>query len=366
MNIIYLVNFDIYKNFSSIKTIGGIEVVTENVINGLRKQGNRVWVPQRENKPNWVNKEDIDIVCASSYDPLTFLQLLIYKNKFKDTAAIVQHAHTTYEDLKGNLLPNISFFNYLVKLWIKILYSQAHLLITPTKYSKKLLQQIQTRPTYPIYAVSNGVILNEFKEKKNYRLNFRNFLNENYNVPLDSKIILNVGLPWKRKRVDLFGKIAEKLPEYYFVWVGPLDVNNKDIRKVLCLSNVIFTGFYKDIREPYYGSDVLLITSDEENQCIPLLEASLCGLPLVIRDIEVFDWLEHNKSTFKGKNPQDLIIGIEKIILDKEYREKLIKNAKNITLKNHSFNQTLAEIIKLFKMAGRIKKIWDKKRKNLL
>lgn len=363
MNIIYLVNFHIYKNFAGIESVGGIEVVTENVINGLKEFGHNVWVPQREDEPDWVEKGDVDIICASSYDPLTFIQIIKYKNKFNETAAVVQHAHTTYEDLKGNLLPDSALFNYLSKIWIKILYSQAHLLITPTEYSKSLLENIQTTKTYPIYAVSNGVIINNFKKDDRYRKNFRNYLEKEYSIPNDSKIVLNVGLPWKRKRVDIFGKVAKKLPNYYFIWVGPLN-DNPDVKKASKLDNVFFTGFYDDIREPYYGSDVLLVTSDEENQGIPLLEAALCGLPLVIRDIEVFNWLEHNENAYKGNTSNELSKGIEKVLLDKEYRDKIITNAKKITLREHSFRNSLQKIINLFKIALKIKNLWERKRYN--
>ncbi|MBD3211584.1 MAG: glycosyltransferase [Candidatus Lokiarchaeota archaeon] len=360
MNIIYLVNFHIYKNFANIESVGGIEVVTENVINGLKTKGHDVWVPQRDKKPEWAEEGQVDIICASSYDPLTFLQLLKYKNKYYQTAAVVQHAHTTYEDLKGNILPDLSFFNHLSKIWIRILYSQAHLLITPTEYSKELLEKIQNSKTYPIYAISNGVIIDRFKKFENYRKNFRNYLEKNYDIPSDSTIILNVGLPWKRKRVDLFGEVARKLPDYYFVWVGPIN-DNPDIAKITELDNVIFTGFYDDIREPYYGSDVLLITSDEENQGIPILEAALCELPLVIRDIKVFDWLEHNKSAYKANNSEKLTQGIKKVLSNKEYREKIIKNAKKKVIKEHSFQKTIQKIIQLFKIALKIKEVWERK-----
>ncbi|TXT65877.1 MAG: putative Processive diacylglycerol alpha-glucosyltransferase [Promethearchaeota archaeon] len=361
MNIIYLVNFHIYKNFANIESVGGIEVVTENVINGLKENGHKVWVPQREIKPKWAKDGQVDIVCASSFDPLTFLQLLKYKKKYIKTAAIVQHAHTTYEDLKGNILPDRSIFNHLSRIWIRILYSQAHLLITPTEYSKKLLENIQSSKTYPIYAVTNGVNVEKFKKLEKYRKNFRNYLTKHYHIPSDSKIILNVGLPWKRKRVDLFGDVAKNLPEYYFVWVGPIN-DNADITKTSELDNVIFTGFYDDIREPYYGSDVLLITSDEENQGIPILESAICELPLVIRDIKVFDWLEHNKSAYKANSSKKLAQGIQKVLSNKEYREKIIKNAKKKVTKYHSFEKTLQKIIGLFKMALKIKEVWERKR----
>jgi len=364
MNIIYIVNFYIYKNLTSLPTVGGIEVTTLDIIQELRNRDNNVWVPSEQEKPNWVEKGEVDIICSSSFDPITFFQVLMYKNKYKETAAVVQHAHTTYEDLKGNILPDVSFFNKILKLWIRILYSQAHLLITPSDYAKECLEAIQKTKTYPIWSVSSGIIIDKFeKTDKAYGPRFRQYLNENYDIPLDAVIILNVGLTWKRKRVDIFGEIAKKFPKYYFVWVGPIN-DNPDVENISKLNNVIFTGFYDDIREPYYGADILLVPTEEENLCLPLIEASLCKLPIVARDIPAFNWLEHNISAYKGINVNDLVNGIKKIIKKRSFREKIIKNACETAKNKHDFSETVDTIENYFKKALLIKKIWDKRENN--
>ncbi|TFF92718.1 MAG: glycosyltransferase [Promethearchaeota archaeon] len=362
MNIIYIVNFYIYKNLTSLPTVGGIEVTTLDIIQELRNRGHNVWVPSEQEQPNWVDQENVDIICSSSFDPITFFQVIMYKNKYKKTAAVVQHAHTTYEDLKGNILPDNAFFNKLLKLWVRILYSQAHLLITPSDYARKCLEAIQKTRTYPIWSVSSGIIIEKFEKDNGYGLKFRKYLKKNYDIPLDATIILNVGLTWKRKRVDIFGKVAERFPNYYFVWVGPIN-DNPDVEDVSKLDNVIFTGFYDDIREPYYGSDVLLVPTDEENLCLPLIEASLCKLPVVARDIPAFDWLEHEISAYKGNELEDFIEGIKKIIKTREFKQKLVENACETAKNKHDFSETVDTIEDYFNKALLIKKIWDRKRR---
>ncbi|MBN1214303.1 MAG: glycosyltransferase family 4 protein [Candidatus Lokiarchaeota archaeon] len=361
MNIIYIVNFHIYKNLKKLDTVGGIEVTTEDIIKELKNRQHNVWVPQREKKPGWVKKGNVDIICSSSFDPITLFQLYKLKKKYRKTAAIVQHAHTTYEDLKGNVLPNVSIINKLVKLYVRLLYSQAHLLITPSDYAKSCIEGIQKTQTYPILSVSSGIILKKYSDKKNYRDKFREYINKKYNIPKDAIIILNVGLIWKRKRVDTFCKIAKNLPNYYFIWVGPIN-NSPEVEKASNLNNVFFTGFYEDIREPYFGADILLNTSDEENLCLPLIEASLCYLPIVARDIEVFNWLEHDLSAYKAKTLNDFIQGIEKILKDSNYKKKLIENACDQAKKMHDFNDTVDRIEIYFDKALKIKKIWDRLR----
>ncbi len=361
MNIIYIVNFHIYKKFKKLDTIGGIEVTTEDIIQELKNRGHNLWIPNRQKKPKWVEEGNVDIICSSSFDPLTFLQLYRFKNQFKKTIAVVQHAHTTYEDLKGNLLPDIPIINKIIKLWVRLLYSQAHLLMTPSDYAKTCIEGIQKSRTYPIWSVSSGIIIEKFTEKKEYRIKFRQYLNEKYKIPIDATIILNVGLTWKRKRVDTFRQVAEKLPNYYFIWVGPTS-DNPEVEKASKLNNVFFTGYYDDIREPYYGADILLNTSDEENLCLPLIEASLCKLPVIARDIEVFNWLEHNISAYKANDVNDFIQGIKKILDDLIYKKKLVKSACEKAKKMHDFSDTVDTIEGYFKKAIMIKKIWDRRK----
>lgn len=366
MNIIFIEQFQIYKKFSNVETIGGIETNTKDVISELRKRGHNIWTPNTQRIPGWVSKGNVDIIAASTFDPLTYFQILKYKKKYNDTAAVVIHGHTTVEDLRGNFVPDMPIFNMIFKFWLKILYGTAHLLITPSHYSKKCLEQIQTSMTYPIIPVSNGIRLEEFEkedfEKENYRTSFRNFLNDNYKVPYDAKIILNVGLSWKKKGVNTFGEIARRFPDYYFVWVGPIN-KNPDIDQALELDNVIFTGFYPDIRDAYFGSDLFLNTSYVENQGIPLIEAAICKLPIVARDLPAFDWVSHDHSCFKANNINEFTEGIKLLMKDKEKRNLYIKNAYEDAVKYHDFKKIGQKIENLYQKALRIKKIWDHKRK---
>ena len=258
-------------------------------------------------------------------------------------------------------MPDKPIFNSLIKLWLRIHYGAAHLVISPSDYAKQCIENIQSSMTYPIYAVSNGIRLEKFKKKDEYRPKFRKFLNEKYRVPLDAKVILNVGLSWKKKGVDIFEKIAKALPDYYFVWVGPIN-KNPDIDEALKQKNVIFTGFYDDIREPYYGADLFLNTSYNENQGIPLIEAAICKLPIVASNLPAYDWVEHDESCYKAEKIEDFVKGIEKILSDKVFREKIINTAYKTAVDIHDFNKIGEKIEKLYKRALLIKKIWDRKR----
>ena len=362
MNIIFVVNFGLYKKYTKIKSVGGIETNTNDIIKELMLRGHKIWIPENElEEPEWVKNGEVDIIAAPTFDPLTYIQVGKYKKRFKHRAAVVRHAHTTVEDMVGNILPDKPIFNSLLELWLRIQYGPAHLLITPSEYSKQCLLNMQRSLTYPIYAVSNGIRLENFIEKKEYRNNFRRYLNEKFDVPINATIILNVGLSWKKKGVDIFSKIAEALPEYYFVWVGPIN-KNPDIDEALKLKNVEFTGFYDDIREPYYGADVFLNTSRVENQGIPLIEAAICNLPIVAKNLPAYDWVVHDESCYKAEKTGEFVEGIKKVLSDNIYKDKIIKNANKTAIEIHDFNKIGDKVEALYEKAIRIKKIWDKRR----
>jgi len=360
MNILFIENFKLFKKLTSVKTIGGIETNTNDIIKDLRQKGHKIWVLNRDVKPKWLEKEEINLIAASTFDPITYFQISKYKKKYK-TAAVVIHGHTTVEDLAGNFVPDKPIFNKIFKYWLKLLYGQAHLLITPSEFSKECLMNIQTFLTYPIHVVSNGICIEEFKENNNYRTNFRRFLSQQYGISEDSVVIINVGLSWRKKGVKTFGEIAKKLPEYYFVWVGPIN-KNPEIDEAIKLNNVIFTGFYDDIREAYYGADLLLNTSWVENQGIPIIEAAICKLPIVARDLSAFDWVSHDHSCYKAQGVDEFVEGINKIVSNSNFRKKIVENACGDAKELHDFERIGEKIEKLYSRAIKVKKIWDRKR----
>ena len=84
MNIIFVINFDLYKRFTKIKSVGGIETNTNDVIKELKQRGHNVWVPERQREePEWVRNGEVDIITASTFDPLTYLQVENTKSVLK-------------------------------------------------------------------------------------------------------------------------------------------------------------------------------------------------------------------------------------------------------------------------------------------
>lgn len=247
-------------------------------------------------------REDFDIVHINTVFPKS----VAFADKAKRASKkVVYHGHSTKEDFKNSF----AFSNQLApafKRWLELCYNKGDLILTPTEYSKKILESYKLKPE--IEVVSNGIDLDFWQEKPNDRANFY----EKYGLDKNKKSIISVGLPIKRKGIDNFVYLAGKMPEYEFIWFGKLNpaVMPADIKKLIdkAPKNLHFPGYIssEDVREAYSGSDLYVFLTREETEGIVLLEALATKADILIRDIEIFeDGYIDGVNIYKGKTNEE-------------------------------------------------------------
>lgn len=256
-------------------------------------------------------QDDYDIVHINWYGPNSFALAKIAHKKGKK---IVYHAHSTEEDFKNGFIFSKQV-SPAFKKWITKCYCLGDVILTPTPYSKHLLESYGIKNK--IYAISNGIELDKFKRNEELRKSFR----ERYHLSEDDKVIIGVGLYIERKGIVDFVELAKRLPEYKFIWFGysPLSVATKEVRVAVNtkLENLLFAGYVEQeyIIEAMNGCDLYVFPTYEETEGIPIIEACACKTPALIRDIPVFDeWLVDNKNVYKAKNIEEFADKIKKII----------------------------------------------------
>ena len=231
----------------------------------------------------------------------------VLKKAKKNGKPVIYHTHTTSEDFRGS----IRFSNqlsHIIRFWAKKLYSNADYLISPTKYTKNLISKKYVK-NKEIRVISNGIDKEKFSKNEDLGKKFR----EKFNYNINDTIIMSAGLPFQRKGILDLVEIAKKNPEYNFVWFGASSIKNilpNRIRKVIehPPKNLIFPGFVEEeiLLGAYSTADLFFFPTYEENEGIVILEALAMKLPILIRDIPVYeDWLLDKKSCFKGKNNED-------------------------------------------------------------
>lgn len=218
---------------------------------------------------------------------------------------VIYHGHSTMEDFKNSFI----FSNQiapLFKRWLVYAYRKGDLVLTPTNYSKKILETYGLNR--PIEVVSNGIDLDFWQKKLSDRENFY----KKYGLDTEKKSIISVGLPIKRKGIDDFLRLARRMPQYEFVWFGKLDraLMSPEIKKEMedVPDNFHTPGYVssENLREAYGGSDVYAFLTREETEGIVLLEALATKAKILIRDIEIFeDSFVDGENIYKGKSLDD-------------------------------------------------------------
>ena len=254
---------------------------------------------------------DFDIIHMNFYGPNSYALAHLAKKKGKK---IVYHAHSTEEDFKNGFIFSKQIAPAFKK-WLIKCYSLGDVIITPTPYSKKILEGYGIKSK--IYALSNGIELDKFKCNKSLNKKFR----DKYNYKNSDKIIVGIGLYIERKGIVDFVELAKMLPEYKFIWFGysPLKASTPDVKKAVNtkLDNLNFAGYVEeeDIIMALNGCDLYLFPTYEETEGIPIIEACACKCKSLIRDIGVFDdWLIDGVNTYKAKDLDEFYIKIKKII----------------------------------------------------
>lgn len=94
------------------------------------------------------------------------------------------------------------------------------------------------------------------------------------------------------KRIDMFLRavqiVAAKIPDVRAVVVG--DGALRDELRMLCAQlridrNVSFAGHQSDVESWLHKSRIFVLTSDSEGLSLAMMEAMMCGLPVVVSDV---------------------------------------------------------------------------------
>ena len=232
----------------------------------------------------------------------------------KQGAKVIYHAHSTEEDFRNSFVLSNQIAPFVRRHLIHN-YSMADAIITPTPYSKRLLENYGI--DLPIYAVSNGIEINRYKYDAEEVKAFRRY----FSLSDDQKVVIGVGLYFERKGIQDFMEVAKYFPELTFIWFGhtPLFTVPQSVRHVIKSAprNVILPGYVKGpiIEGAYSSADCFFFPSYEETEGIVVLEALASKCPVLIRDIPVYaDWLVDGVHCHKGNNNLEFVDKITKII----------------------------------------------------
>lgn len=265
----------------------------------------------------------------------------------KQGKKVVYYGHSTMEDFCNSFIGS-NQAAALFKKWICRCYNLGDVILTPTKYSRCLLSGYGLKPH--IHAITNGVDTEFFHKDKEMRKRFR----WKYQIPDCRKVVISAGHLIPRKGIFDFLKLAAGMPEVLFIWFGggnswalPLAVKRAIREKT---KNVIFAGHVQpqELKEAYCGADAFAFFSYEETEGIVVLEALACEIPVIVRNIPVYDgWLEEDVHVYKAGNIAEFRQGL-KSILDEDCSN--MTNLGRRLAEEHSLYQTGLRLDEIYQM----------------
>lgn len=241
--------------------------------------------------------DDYDLLHINTIGPASMATIMSARRHHKP---IIFHAHSTEEDFRNSFI----FSNQVApiyKRYLVAMYKTADAIITPTPYSKKLIQNYGI--TLPIDDVSNGVNLSRYEFNKDKAYAFRRY----FDLDENQKVVIGVGLYLHRKGIQDFLEVAANFPDIIFIWFGHSpSLSIPSGLKMLIENhapNVVLPGYVKGpiIEGAYMSSNLFFFPSYEETEGIVVLEALAAKCPVLVRDIGVYElWLENNKNCYKA------------------------------------------------------------------
>lgn len=213
---------------------------------------------------------------------------------------VVYYGHSTMQDFRDSFVGS-NLLAPLFKRWLCLCYGLGDIVLTPTPYARGILQ------TYglpcPVRAMSNGVDTGFFAPDKARGAAFR----RKYRLSDDQKVVVNAGHFMQRKGILEFIALARALPLVEFYWFGytPPALVPAPVRHAMAAApdNLHFAGFVTqaELRDAYCGADLFCFCSHEETEGIVVLEALACGVPVLLRDIPVYEgWLTDGVNVYKA------------------------------------------------------------------
>ncbi|KRN78537.1 hypothetical protein IV52_GL000813 [Fructilactobacillus lindneri DSM 20690 = JCM 11027] len=204
----------------------------------------------------------------------------------------IGYVHFLPETLEGSLKIPTPFRQLFYKYIIAFYKRMDHIVVVNPTFIPKLVAY--GIPESKITYIPNFVSKKEFYPVSRTT---KEALKHKYGYEPNKFTILCTGQVQTRKGVLDFAKLARENPEYQFVWVGGFSFGSMtagytELKKLVenPPANLSFPGIVnRDKLVDYYNlADLFLLPSYNELFPMSVLEAFSCGIPVVLRNLELY------------------------------------------------------------------------------
>ena len=274
------------------------------------------------------DKNDADIVHVHSINPNFYF-------KMKNTKGVsVCYVHFLPHTLDGSIKLPKPILNIFKKYVIKFYNNADHLVVVNPIFIKDLEKYNIKREkiTYiPNYVSKDNFYKKSKKEKDNIR--------SELGISKDSFVVLGVGQIQTRKGVLDFVSVAKSLPDITFVWCGGFSFGKitdgyDELKQIYenPPSNLKFLGIVPrdKMNDMFNMADLLFMPSYNELFPMAILEAVNIGIPLLLRDLDLYEDILFKKY-LSGNNNDEFVLCIKKLSSDLKFYQKYSKLSDEIS-----------------------------------
>lgn len=362
-------------HINSSKSIGGGEIHTLNLVNGLLEGNQTVFLACRTGSKlaSMSQAQKISTLELDLKNSLDFISTIKLAKFCKKNNIDVIHAHLARD--------------YWIAYITKLLYKRAKLVFTrhvsfPIKST--LLKKKMYKSTDKIIAVASAVeksLLDSgvvIKEKISVIYNgidvskinnaVKNKLRKELDLNNDAVIIGTIGSFCPNKDQLTFIKsipdIINKIPNAVFVIIGSGDENYKKeldelVKKLGLTGKVRFLGARSDIYDLIKDFNVFLLTSKQEGFPLVIIEAMAAGVPVISTNVGGISEVIKNNETgilIPPESPKELSKAVIELLSDKKLTKDIIDNAQIAVNKHFTVENMTSNTLNIYKQVMESKK----------
>ena len=315
-------------------------MVTVNIMSGADKIKGQGVLSAHDEQVNLVKEikdfnieenkiERCDITHFHTVNLEYFLLLPFLKNK----STTVGYVHFVPETLENSLHLFKPFKQIFYKYLIKF-YSSMDKLVVVNPYFIDILNNYGIEKNKIKY-IPNFVSSDNFYKKSNKE---KEELRDMFDIPKDKFVVLSVGQLQKRKGVLELIELARSMPDIEFLWAGAavfgkMSEGYEEIKEAISNNlpnNVHFLGLINRNRmnDIYNLADIMFLPSYEELFPMCILEAMCVNLPILTRDLDIYNGILFDFYTCADNNDEfkELIL---KLRDDKDFYDKMSKKSRD-------------------------------------
>jgi glycosyltransferase involved in cell wall biosynthesis len=191
--------------------------------------------------------------------------------------------------------------------------------------------------------IYNGVNSTKFTPNEEKKRKYRKKLK----LSEDDFVVLFVGRAAIQKRPDIAINVANKLPDYKFIFCGITEEQAKKYGKIS--SNCYFEGMVEKISEYYNIADVFFQPSGSEGLSNAMLEAMATGLAVIVsKDAgEAQVIIQEGVNGFLCKNEGDYVNKISELANDRVKLKTVGQQSREFVIDKFNWEEITKEVTRL-------------------